>query len=201
MFNDLGSILLGGLILLCLLPVVIVVVVGFFALRLGRERLDDLVNPDVARLRGRYDRLKAANPTAGDEALLAKVIHGQALRCGVVGAITGVGGFITLPLALPVDILASLYLQAGLVSFIAAHYGQGADSEWEKRIRSTLIVSGGGQVTQTTSRALIGFLARVVGKSLSKLVPVLSAFISFAVNYLFAQAVGRLALRWYGKPS
>jgi hypothetical protein len=197
MFDDLGSIALGGLNLLCLLPIVIVAVVGFIVLRAGRERLNDITDPDVNRLEQRYEALRAKNPSASREELIEKIIHAQALRCGLVGAITGLGGFFTLPIALPIDILASLYLQAGLVGFIAAQYGKENDSEWEKRARTYLIVSGGGKVTQTASRALIGFLVRVVGKSLSKLVPVFSAGISFAVNYFIAQAIGRLALRWY----
>ncbi len=197
MFDNLGSVLLGGVLLLCVLPIIIVAIVGFIVLRSGQDRLNNVLNPDVSRLQERYQKLKAENPTATDEVLIGKIIQGQALRCGIVGAITGFGGFITLPIALPVDIIASLYLQAGLVNFIALHYGQGQDREWEKNVRSYLVVSGGGQVTQTTSRAIIGFLVRVIGKSLSKLVPVFSAAISFVVNYLIAQAMGRLALRWY----
>lgn len=197
MFDNLGSVLLGAVILLCVLPIIIVAVVGFFVLRTGQERVNDALSPDVSRLQERFQKLKAQNPTATDEVLIGKIIQGQALRCGIVGAITGFGGFFTLPIALPVDIIASLYLQAGLVNFIAAHYGPGQDREWEKHVRSYLVVSGGGQVTQTTSRAIIGFLVRVIGKSLSKLVPIFSAIISFVVNYLIAQAMGRLALRWY----
>lgn len=197
MSDNLGSVLLGGVILLCVLPIIIVAIVGFIALRIGQDRLNQVLNPDVSRLQARYQKLKAENPTASDEILIGKIIQGQALRCGVVGAITGFGGFFTLPIALPVDIIASLYLQAGLVNFIAAHYGQGSEREWEKNVRSYLVVSGGGQVTQTTSRAIIGFLVRVIGKSFSKLVPVFSAAISFVVNYLIAQAMGRVALRWY----
>jgi hypothetical protein len=197
MFDNLGSLLLGGVILLCVLPIVIVAVVGFFVLRSGQERLNNVLDPDVSRLQERFQKLKTQNPTATDEMLIGKIIQGQALRCGIVGAITGFGGFLTLPIALPVDIIASLYLQAGLVNFIAAHYGQAGGREWEQNVRSYLVVSGGGQVTQTTSRALIGFLVRVIGKSFSKLVPVFSAAISFVVNYLIAQAMGQVALRWY----
>lgn len=199
MFDNLGSLLLAGVILLCVLPIVIVAVVGFFVLRTGQDRLNEVLNPDVSRLQARYKKLKAENPTASDEVLIGKIIQGQALRCGLVGAITGFGGFFTLPIALPVDIIASLYLQAGLVNFIAAHYSQGQERELEQHIRSYLVVSGGGQVTQTASRAIIGFLIRVIGKSLSKLVPVFSAAISFVVNYLIAQAMGRVALRWYAR--
>jgi uncharacterized protein (DUF697 family) len=191
------TILLVGFFALCLLPIIIVAVIGFIVWRMGQGRLNDLLDPSLDRLQVHYANLKAANPSATDDQLIARIIHRQALRAGLVGAITGFGGFVTLPVALPVDIVLSLYIQAGMVNFIAQHYGRGPDDEWEKRLRSYLIVSGGGKVTQTTSRAVIGFLVRVIGKSLSKLVPVFSAVISFAVNYFIAQAIGRLALRWY----
>jgi hypothetical protein len=195
--DNLQSILLGGFLLLCLLPIVIVAVIGFIVWRAGRDRLNNLLDPSVARLQARYDTLKAQNPSAIDEELISRIIRRQAMLCGLVGAVTGLGGFITLPIGLPVDIVASLYLQSGLVDFIASHYGRRNEGEWESRIRSYVIVAGSGQVTQTTSKAMIGFLVRVVGKSLSKLIPFFGALISFAVNYAIAQGIGGLALSWY----
>jgi uncharacterized protein (DUF697 family) len=197
--DNLQSIILGGFLLLCLLPLVIVAIIGFLAWRAGRDRINDFLDPSVERLQSRFNDLKQKNPSASDEELIGRIIRRQAFLSGIVGAVTGFGGFVTLPIGLPIDILASLYLQAGLVNFIAAHYGQKGKGDWEGRVRGYLIVSGGGQVTQTTSKALIGFLVRVIGKSLSKLVPFLGAAISFAVNYAIAQAIGQVALRWYGR--
>jgi uncharacterized protein (DUF697 family) len=119
------------------------------------------------------------------------------VKCGVIGAITGIGGFITLPIGLPVDIILSLRLQAAMVDLIAAVYGHATDSEAEAKIRTFLIMSAGGEISQRATGAAIKFLLRVIGKSFSKLIPVIGAIISFAVDYSICQAVGRVAVRRY----
>lgn len=196
MFEDIPQILLGAAILLCVLPLVIVLVVTFLAFRYGRKPLDDLLNPDTERLHKRFAELRAAQPNATTEQLIGRIIQGQAFRSGIVGAITGLGGFITLPIALPIDVLLSLRLQAGLVNFIAHTYGHTND-DMEAQLRNQLIMAGGSRLTQSATSAATGFLVRVIGKSFSKLVPFVGAALSFAVNYAFTQGVGRVTQRVY----
>ncbi len=198
MDNNLGNLLLIGFGLLCVLPLVVVLIAGFVLYRVGRQRLDGLVEPDVEKIQARYAQLQAQNPNISREALVSRIIHREALKCGLVGAVTGIGGFYTLPIALPVDVVLSLRIQAALVSFIAHAYGAG-DHPREAKLRTYLIMSGSSEATQTTTRVFTGFLLRVVGKSFSKLIPLLSALISFAVNYAIVQVMARVAVRWYSR--
>lgn len=185
------------LALVCVLPLVIAAIAGFFLLRVGRRRFDQYFSADISGLQARFDQLRAQNPRATTDQLVDTIIRRQAFRCGVVGAVTGLGGLVTLPIALPIDVLLSLRIQATMVDFIAHAYGHNRVSDVEGRIRTHLIMSGSSQATEATSRVVLRFALRLVGKSLSKLIPLISAGISFAVNYAFAIAIGRVAARWY----
>lgn len=195
--DNIGNVLLAGFLLLCALPVLIVVVIVFLLLRAGLRGINEFANPDISTLQAEFEKQRAKNPNASTEQLVGKIIQQQAFKSGVIGAITGLGGFITLPIALPVDIVMSLRLQAALVEFIAAVYGHPQSSEQEARIRTFLIMSASGQITERTMGVAIKFLLRVIGKSFSKLVPFLGAAISFGVNYAIVQGIGWGAVRWY----
>src|SRR5258707_11941515 len=114
-------------------------VVALFAFRW----LQRLVTPDVGAMQRKLGALRAANPTLSNEALIGMIIRQQSFKCGVIGAITGLGGFITLPVALPIDILMSMRIQSAMVQFIALVYNQNETSADELRLQTTLVMSGG----------------------------------------------------------
>ncbi|NWG17955.1 MAG: hypothetical protein HXY41_15105 [Chloroflexi bacterium] len=199
--SDLTTLFLIGLALACIVPLIILGVMAVFLLTVGRRALNDFFDPDSASLRRYYERLRTDNPHLPADRLLARVIGRQSFRCGVVGAITGLGGFITLPIALPVDIVLSLRMQAILVDFIAELYGQGQVSERERQLRHYLILAGGRRLSEAAFEVAMKFALRVLGKSLAKLVPFIGAAVSFALNYAMVQGVGRLALARYARPA
>jgi hypothetical protein len=199
-FDNLGNILLIGFLLLCALPVLIVAIVAFLLYRATQSRLDTFLSPDISQLQAEFQKQRSAHPNASTETLVGKIIHKQALKAGIVGAITGLGGFITLPIALPIDIIASLRIQAALVDFIASIYGA-QPGERETKIRTYLVMSASGQVAERTSGVILRFLLRVIGKSFSKLIPFIGAFVGFAVNYAIARGIGYAAVQWYSRKS
>lgn len=198
-FDNLGPIFLIAFLLLCVLPLLIVVVIGLLLFRAGQRGINEFANPDISKLQTEFEKQRVQNPGASTEQLVGTIIQQQALKSGIIGAITGFGGFVTLPIALPVDIVMSLRLQAALVEFIASVYGHAQPNEREARIRTFLIMSASGQITERTTGVAIKFLLRVIGKSFSKLVPFLGAAISFGVNYAIVRGVGWGAVRWYGR--
>lgn len=192
---DLGQTLLLLLILGCALPIITMVIVGFFVIRIGRRWLDETTTTDADTLYAQYAKLYQADPKADTEAIMRRLINRQAFRCGVIGAVTGLGGFITLPIALPLDMILTLRLQAATVGFIAEAYGFKADRD--SAVASYLIMSTGGRVTNMGFNMAMRYIPRVIGKSLSKFLPLIGAAVSFMVNYFIAQSSGRLAMRWY----
>jgi hypothetical protein len=199
--ENLGDTLLLLFGLICVLPLVITLIAAFVLWRTGQRWIERALDPDVERLSERFAALRSAEPDAPDQRLIGRIIHRQALRCGVVGAVTGLGGFYTLPIALPIDIALSLRIQAGMVGFIAAHYNHAAQTPVETRVRDALIMTGSSQAAERATGYLVSFAVRVMGKSLSKLVPFIGAAIGFAVNYAIARAMGWAAVRWYAARS
>jgi hypothetical protein len=196
--DDLGQYLLIGFAVLCLLPLVIFGVLAIIVYRAGEKRVDSWLGPDVAQLEQQYADLRARHPNARIEDLLPHIIHGQAVKCGIIGAVTGIGGLITLPIALPIDIVLSFRIQAALINFIAQAYGSTVAPEGRgASVRSYLIMTGSSRVTQTTTGFFTRMALRIIGKSFSKLIPVVGALIGFAVNYAIVQVMGRAAVRWY----
>lgn len=138
---------------------------------------------------------KEEDPDITDQELISKVVHQEAFKCGVVGAITGFGGFVTLPIAIPVDMVLTARYQATMVSFIAKINGY--EESLENKMTTYAIMTGSTELSKLTIAALKSYAPRIIGKSLSKLIPFLGAVLGFIVNYTMAQSLARAAQAWY----
>lgn len=183
------------LLLGCVLPIVVLLVLGVLAYYFGRRWVEEFVEPDVEKLHTKLVALRAKAPNISEKQLVRKVIHEQALKCGVIGAVTGLGGFVTMPIGLPLDILLSARYQASMVSFIAQVYGY--NNSVENKAATYAVMTGSTQISEITTGMLTKYIPRFVGKLSSKLIPIAGALVSFAVNYATARSVGHLAARWY----
>lgn len=194
-FQNLQLLILLG----CVLPLVVLGILGVIVFWFGRRWVENFVAPDAAKMQLRLEAMQARKPNAQRADLVRQVMREQAFKCGIVGAVTGFGGFVTLPITLPIDLLLTARYQATMVSFIAQVYGY--DGSVENRAATYAVMTGSTQVSRTTLSLIQRYLPRVIGKSFSKLIPVFGAIIAFAVNYALARSLGNLAVRWYeGKP-
>ena len=180
-------------VIYCVMPLIMFSIIAYIVTR----HLRHLTTPNVDQIAARYEEIRAAQPHLVREEILARIIRGQAVKAGEVGAITGLGGLMTLPITLPIDLLVSMRIQAATVQFMAEHYGHAEVSESELRIRRYLIMSGGTRLARSGNRVLMDFMLRFVGRSLAKFIPLLGAITGFAVNYALASASGSLAQQWY----
>jgi hypothetical protein len=190
------------LFLCCVVPFVVLLIASVWVIRNAPR----LLQPDMAQIRASYEKLKATQGDVPPEQLINRIIHRQALRTGLIGALTSVGGIFTLPIALPIDLLTSARQQSEMLHFIAwAHKGE----SWSQadvlnlpqalslRLNTTgseLLVEGGQRVSQYVLRRVALLVAE---KSFAKLIPGFGLIIGFAVNYITTQALGRIAARWY----
>lgn len=180
-------------VLFCVLPSILVLIAGFFAVR----SITRSFTTDAGQLRNDYDKLAAKNPNAPPQVLVNRLLRRQAVKCGLVGAVTGMGGFLTFPIALPVDVVLSLRLQASMVNFIAHAYGVEDVGQTERRARTYLVMTGGLRATQSSFNFIMRILIRLMGKSFAKLIPFLGALVGYILNYAAARATAETALRWY----
>ena len=193
--DGLGDILKWVFLLGCVLPLVVMLVLAVAAFYFGRRWVEEFVEPDVGELEAKYEAMRAKAPNTATRELIDQVIHAQALKCGVVGAVTGLGGFITLPVALPIDMLLSARYQASMVSFIAQAYGYQGTSE--NKMATYAVMTGTTEVTKAANQIVLKYVPTVIGKLSSKLVPIVGAILGFGVNYALARSMGMVAMRWY----
>jgi hypothetical protein len=184
-------------VLCCLVPLLIGGVLAFMALQRGSEFIERFVDVDEEKMRAQFEKLQREKPNLSREQLVDQFINSQALKCGIIGAITSFGGFITLPLTLPIDLVASIRIQATMIQFIATAYGQINPSDLEKQVQGYLIMTGGLQITERTSSLIMKMFVRLLEQFFAKAIPLIGAVVGFAVNYFFTRTAGRLAAKWY----
>lgn len=179
----------------CVLPTVVMIILGVAIYYFGKRWVEDFIEPDVPKLTAKLEEMRKKNRKIKNEKLIGKIVHQQALKCGVVGAITGFGGFVTLPITLPIDMILTARYQATMVSFIAQVHGY--DDSIENKAATYAVMTGSTEVSKVSTKVIQKYLPRFIGKSFSKLIPVLGALIAFVVNYLLARSMGSVAVRWY----
>ena len=171
--------------------------------------------------------LQELNEGIDRQSLSKKVISRRSLKSGGIGALCGLGGFITMPITMPSDMYLTFRIQARMVLAIAYIY------EWNVHDEDTatdiLLVMGGnagvnalknvgikmGQeytkkaVQQHITREVMKKINKVISRkiitkagekslvSFAKLVPVIGAPIGGAFDFFGTQAVGRTALKFY----
>ncbi len=186
----------------CIFPAVVLLLAGFMIIRNFSRFLRNLT-PDVDGLQRQYASLKAAHPTDSPKQLVRRIIDRYAFGQGVVGALTSVGGFITLPLGLSIDLFHAGKSSTALSHFIAQIYG----IEDGKALNAgQLLVLGERKVPpqqlavwqERLSGLAYQQLAKLIlKKSFAKVIPFAGAIIGFAVNYSSAQFFGRAADQYY----
>jgi len=189
--------------------------------------VDWMISNASGAIEGYVDKLKAQNPGISDDDLARKIVSRKAFKNGLVGAATGLGGLITLPLAVPVDLIASWRIQIFMAMSIAHVYGLEPESA-DLRTDVYLILAGdsakealkrvGIEVTKgVTKKAINKYVTLEVMKriwkvipqkiitkageksltSFMKMVPLLGAPIGFAFDYAMARTIGRNARYYY----
>lgn len=162
--------------------------------------------------------------SADVEAAIDRLIARQVLNAGAAGLVTGLGGVVTLPVAIPANLVSVLYLQLRLIAAIAHLRGHDIRSEPVRALAlACLLGSSAGDVlkevgvkagTRLAQRAaerapgaLLAGLNTAVGVRLaarlgaggavnvSKLVPLLGGVVSGAFDAATTRAIGAAAKR------
>ncbi|MDA3939149.1 MAG: EcsC family protein [Spirochaetia bacterium] len=173
------------------------------------------------------NHLRELNEGIDRESLSKKIISRRSWKAGGVGAVSGLGGLITLPVTMPSDMYLTFRIQARMVLAIAYIYGWNIHDE--EISTDILLVMGGnaginavknlgiktGQeiakksVQKHITREVMKKINKVVSRkiitkageksilSFSKLVPVIGAPIGGSFDFFGTKAVGHTALKFY----
>lgn len=86
-----------------------------------------------------------------DEARVAALVRWETAKNFGTGFLTGLGGFITLPVAVPAALAASWVVQARMAAAVACIYGHDLDAE---RVRTKILLSLAGDVAREALKDL-----------------------------------------------
>ena len=210
MDQDALRVILLGLAGLCVFAALIFAALAILFIagtQQARRWFDGWMTPDPVALQTRLTALRGRHPKLSDDALVQRLITNQAVKTGVVGALTGLGGITTLPVAIPIDFALSAKLQASLIHFVGQTYAPGQPLE-SSRLQTYAILAGSrftqqaidvsNRVVQAAiTRLMRRLLAETVAEALLKIVPLVGAIVGFVFNYATTRAVGELAIRKY----
>jgi len=182
-------------------------------------------NPD--KIKNYVDKLRQQNPGISNNNLAKKIMSRKTFKSGLIGAATGIGGFITLPVSVPADLVASWRIQATMAVAIAYVYGHDVNTT-DLKTDVYLIMAGnsakealkrfGIEVTKAvTKKAIQKHITREVMKkiwkvigqkiitkagqksltSFMKMVPLVGAPVGFFFDSISARVVGKFAVKYY----
>lgn len=127
------------------------------------------------------------------DAAVRAVITSQSGRAAAAGFITGIGGFVSLPVALPANIAGALYIQARLIAAIAHLRGHDIRSEEVRALALACLT--GSKAADTLKDAGVRFGTRLARDGFGWVSPVLFRKAAHAVNAPAVCAAGTTAAR------
>jgi uncharacterized protein (DUF697 family) len=165
-----------------------------------------------------------------DDARVAALIKWESAKNFSTGFLTGLGGFITLPVAVPSALAASWVLQARMSGAIARIYGHDLDSQ---RVRTKILLSLAGDVArdamqdlglkpgskltqravdQIPGRALVEINKRIGARLLARVgqrvllkfpraIPLFGGIVGGSLDAMVCRVVGRTAGTLFRPPS
>jgi len=189
--------------------------------------LDFVISTDHVKIEAYVDKLAEQNKGISCDELAKKILHRKSIKNGLIGAITGLGGLLTLPVSIPADLICSWRIQASMAFSIAYVYGHTKDTT-DLKTDLYLILAGdsvkealkrfGIEASKAiTKKAVEKYITRdimikiwkVVGQkiitkageksltSFMKMVPLIGAPVGFTFDWASTQAVGKFAIGYY----
>ena len=152
----------------------------------------------VPGLEGAEDlaRSYAARHASADEAVAA-LIRWQAGVAGAVGFVTGLGGFVALPVALPANLASALYIQARLIAAIAHLRGHDLRSDEVRALALACLT--GSRAADSLKDAGVRFGTRMTRDVIGWVSPALFKKAGHAAGVSPAYVVGAGTVARFGK--
>jgi hypothetical protein len=139
-----------------------------------------------------------ARLTRTPESAVRKVIRSQVVKGGVGGFVTSVGGFVTMPVALPANVLEFYVVATRMVAAIAELRGYDVnDPQVRTAVLLTLVGSDADEVL--AKAGLTGGTGKVVGLVGQQLPPAALLMVNKAIAFRLLRGVGEKAFARLGR--
>ena len=123
-----------------------------------------------------------------------KLCNAQVLKCGTSGFITGLGGIITMPVAIPANISSVIYVQLRMIAAIA-RIGGYDPSDDEVRTMAYVCLTG------TAAADILKKNGIIIGEkgaiNLVKLVPVAGGLVGGGVDIASTKTIAKVAYKMF----
>lgn len=179
-----------------LVILVVCIIIGLLMLIAGlalaafyiRRQFARYLVPNPLEIARDLERLARTHSQLNEDALARVVIKSTAIFVGVVGFITGIGGFLFFIIGLPFDLAVCTRRQMKMVQIITAIYGNTDLDPDLLQARYIALVAGGAGTGW--------ILKRAVPKLFGEAIPFIGAFVGFGFNWFSTQSIGRAAIVW-----
>jgi hypothetical protein len=140
----------------------------------------------------------AIRDTRTPEGAVKKVVRSHVVKGGVGGFVTGMGGFVTMPIALPANVLEFYIVATRMVAGIAALRGYDVD---DPKVRSAVLLTlVGSEADEVLAKAgLTGGSGKVVGLVGQQLPPAALLMLNKAIGFKLLRGVGEKAFARFGR--
>jgi hypothetical protein len=82
-----------------------------------------VIDSDPEEVTNYIDKLRSDHPKFTSKQIAEKIVNEQSINSGLLGAVTGLGGLITLPATIPIDLVKACKIQLYTIRCIAYVYG------------------------------------------------------------------------------
>lgn len=173
----------------------------------------------------RVNKLKARHPDLSERELCELIIASKARLCGASGAVTAlpaafpvVGTAVTLIGGAALDVVAVGYLMAEMVLEMSAVYGRNLNLPGVSREAVWVMASavGADMANKSVNKAAVHGMTnqvfvrlvheimlamgiRTTQRTVLRIIPLLGAVISGAVNYVICRRIGKIAADYYDR--
>jgi hypothetical protein len=140
----------------------------------------------------------ARRDTRTTEGAVKKIIRSHVVKGGVGGFVTGVGGFVTMPVALPANVVEFYVGATRMVAAIATLRGHDLD---DPQVRSAVLLTlVGSEADEVLAKAgLTGGSGKVVGLVGQQLPPAALLMLNKAIGFRILRGVGEKAFARLGR--
>lgn len=113
------------------------------------EKLVDwFIDSDPWQVRRYVQNMRERYPEASNDELAERVVSIKSIKNGLIGAATGVPGFLAFPIAIPADVIASWKIQINLALCIAHIYGHDINRDSSEDIKTDIFMILAGSNAQ-----------------------------------------------------
>ena len=181
-------VLLFSLMLITFLSILLVCLI---IVRKLKKQCERFVSGNLESLTDKEKRYRKKYLNTSDDYILNRVIRSECHIAGCIGFLTGLGGLVTLPITLPIDILTSIKSQRSLAAYVLSFRGDRNKSVDNAKI--LVIIFGTRKASQFGIKFTVSLALKYAPKVFLKAIPIIGGIVGYITGYLSTQTVAKYA--------